>query len=34
MVPNRYKLRVNDIASISDMKNIEIGMLLNVSLEK
>jgi hypothetical protein len=34
MVLNRYKLRVTDMATISDTKNMEIGMPLNVSLEK
>ena len=34
MAPNRYKLRLTDIDSISDTKNMEIGTLSNVSLEK
>jgi len=34
MAPNRYKLRVIDMDSISDTKNMEIGTLSNVSSEK
>jgi hypothetical protein len=34
MAPNRYKLRVTDMDSISDTKNMEIGTLSNVFSEK
>jgi len=34
MARTHYKLRVTDMATISDTKNMEIEMLSNVSSEK
>jgi hypothetical protein len=34
MALNRYKLRVTDMDSISDTKNMEIGILSNVFSER
>jgi len=34
MAPNRYKLRVIDMDSVSDTKHMEIGTLSNVYSEK